>query len=210
MLTPDPVGIDELKSTLLSQGSQTDLESLLGLTEGMISVDEGRLLYGLARDVQDLAIVEVGSYRGRSTVALARGSLDGHHVPVFAIDPHEEFEGVLGGQFGHEDRGAFMTAMLETGSFEVVRLINLSSEVVTAAWTKPVGLLWIDGDHRYEGVRRDFECWSPHLAEGAMVAFDDATNPEIGPWELLEELSAAGRLAPTASVGKIRAFRFLG
>ncbi len=210
MLTPDPIGIDELKSTLLARTDQADLQRLLGLTEGMISMEEGRLLYDLARAVQGAAVVEVGSYRGRSTVALARGSLDGHRVPVYAIDPHENFEGVLGGQFGHEDRGAFMSAMLATGSFEVVRLINLSSELVTPAWSEPIGLLWIDGDHRYEGVRRDFECWAPHLAEGAVVAFDDATDPELGPWKLLEELSAAGRLEASACTGKVRTFRWLG
>lgn len=160
--------------------------------------------------MRDTSIVEVGSYRGRSTVALAHGSLDGCCVPVYAIDPHEEFEGVLGGQFGYEDRGAFMSAMVATGSFEVVRLVNLSSGLVTAAWREPIGLLWIDGDHRYEGVRRDFECWAAHLAEGAVVAFDDATDPGLGPWKLLEELLAAGRVEGSVSTGKVRAFRFLG
>ena len=95
-------------------------------------------------------------------------------------------------------------------SLDEGRLINLSSEIVTAAWNKPVGLLWIDGDHRYAGVRGDFECWSPELAQGAMVAFDDATDPELGPWKLLEEFSAAGRLEPSATIDKVRAFRFLG
>src|SRR4051794_20320161 len=113
-------------------------------TQGMTSFKEVSLLYELAREAKVGCIVEVGSYRGRSTVALGLGSLDGNRVPVFAIDPHEEFRGVLGGQFGPEDRGAFFRAMLDTACYQVVRLVNLSSEVVASQWTKPVGLLWID------------------------------------------------------------------
>jgi len=33
--------------------------------------------------------------------------------------------------------------------------------------------LLIDGDHRYAGVRRDFELWSPLVRKGGFVAFHD-------------------------------------
>ena len=33
--------------------------------------------------------------------------------------------------------------------------------------------LFIDGDHSYEGVRRDFELYSPLAEVGALVAFHD-------------------------------------
>jgi predicted O-methyltransferase YrrM len=33
--------------------------------------------------------------------------------------------------------------------------------------------LFIDGDHSYDGVRRDFELYSPLAADGALVAFHD-------------------------------------
>ena len=85
-------------------------------------------------------------------MALGRGSLDGHRVPVFIIEPHQTFTGVRGGRFGPADAGAFYRAILETGCYHVVRLVSLSSEQVTAAWSWPVALLWIDGDHRYEGA----------------------------------------------------------
>jgi hypothetical protein len=172
-------------------------------TQGMTSFKEVSLLYELAREAKDGCIVEVGSYRGRSTVALGLGSMDGNRVPVFAIDPHEEFRGVLGGQFGPEDRGAFFRAMLDTACYQVVRLVNLSSEAVAARWTKPVDLLWIDGDHSYEGVKRDFSCWSPHLTDDAMVAFDDATDPTIGPHKMIAELLESGLFQKTETVNKI-------
>ena len=38
---------------------------------------------------------------------------------------------------------------------------------------KKVDLLFIDGDHSYEGVKKDFEMYSPLVADGGMIAFHD-------------------------------------
>lgn len=183
------------------------LQECFEKTEGMISLEGATLLYEMARRVKKGCIIEVGSYRGRSAVALGRGSLDGYKVPVYAIEPHEEFTGVLGGKFGPEDRGAFYRAMLETGCYSVVRLINLGSRIVAPNWDKEVQLLWIDGDHSYEGVKADFDAWSPHLAADAIVAFDDTKNPKLGPIKLVNELVEQGRYTIRERVGKITVMR---
>lgn len=183
------------------------IEEFLDRTEGMTSFEEAKLLYELAREVRSGCIVEVGAYRGRTAVALGRGSLDGYRVPVFTIEPHETFTGVLGGQFGPADAGAFHKAMLETGCYHVVRLVNLRSEQVVRDWRLPVALLWIDGDHRYEGVRRDFESWRPHLLQGASIVFDDAADPAIGPHRLIAEILATGEYEKVGDFGKIAVLR---
>ena len=113
------------------------VEEFLRRTEGFTSFEEAELLYDLAREVRSGCIVEVGAYRGRSTVSLGRGALDGHRVPVYSIEPHQTFTGVLGGRFGPADAGAFHRAMLETGCYHVVRLVSLSSEQVTPGWSLP-------------------------------------------------------------------------
>jgi Methyltransferase domain len=152
----------------------------------MIASEEAELLSRLASEVRDGCIVEVGSWRGGSTIALARSAT----VPVYAIEPHEHFNGVMGGVFGPQDRVAFFQNLLAAGVVEKVRLVNLSSEIITPGWTMPVGLLWIDGDHRYEAVRRDFECWQPHLI--GPVVFHDATGSTLGPTKLKDEIVAEG------------------
>lgn len=154
--------------------------------EGAISPAECALLYELARTTADGCIVEVGSYRGKSTAALALGSLAGQRVPVYAIEPHEHFKGVLGGEFGPGDRVEFFKNMLAVGVGEIVRLVNLSSEIVTPGWQQPVGLLWIDGDHRYETVRRDFAGWEPFVISGGLIAFHDSLDPTLGPSQVIE------------------------
>ena len=173
-------------------------------TEGMTSWDEAAMLFELAQQVTSGCIVEVGSYRGRSAVALGLGALAGRQPAVYAVDPHATFRGVLGGEFGPEDRAAFYRAMLNSGCYQIVRLVNLSSEQVAPQWTLPIGLLWIDGDHTEAGVRRDWNCWSPHLLPTARIAWDDATDPAIGPYQLIAELLASGEYRELRQVGKAR------
>lgn len=174
--------------------------------EGMVSDAEAAKLTELAAEVpEDACIVEVGSYRGRSTCALAIGAADG--ARVYAIEPHESFEGVLGGSFGPPDRRAFFENLLRVGVVEKVRLVNLSAEIVCKGWTLPIGLLWIDGDHTEEGVRRDFGAFEPFLRPGGVVAFHDARDPEGGPAKLLEELRASGAYEPADAVGELVALR---
>ena len=38
---------------------------------------------------------------------------------------------------------------------------------------KKSDLLFIDGDHSYEGCRRDVESWIPHLNTGGLIAMHD-------------------------------------
>jgi predicted O-methyltransferase YrrM len=45
-----------------------------------------------------------------------------------------------------------------------------------------IDFLFIDGDHRYEGVRRDFEMYGPLVRKGGIIAFHDIVP---GPSELV-------------------------
>jgi glycosyltransferase involved in cell wall biosynthesis/predicted O-methyltransferase YrrM len=188
---------------------QTDLgelQAFLTRYPGGISVEEGMALRRYAADCAGGHIVEIGSFRGKSSVALGMGAIQSG-VQVFCIDPHAEFTGVYGGKFGPQDRGAFYQVMLDTKLFERVALINLASREAARAWQQPIGLLFIDGDHSYRGVRGDFEAWEPHVSLGGVVAFDDATDPAIGPRPLIDQILASGRYAPLETVGKIRFLR---
>jgi predicted O-methyltransferase YrrM len=37
----------------------------------------------------------------------------------------------------------------------------------------PVDFLFIDGDHTYEGVKKDYEMYSPLVKKGGLIAFHD-------------------------------------
>ena len=169
--------------------------------EGSVSKTEARLLYTFAKNVKEGCIVEIGSARGRSTAALALGSLEGSNVPVYAIEPHEEFIGVKGGKFGPQDRVEFFKNMLRIGCVEIVRLINLRSQDVAQCWTQSIGFLWIDGDHSYEAVKHDLEAFGAYLVPGGFIALHDS-NLE-GPARVITEAIASGRYHRVRQVEQI-------
>jgi hypothetical protein len=86
-------------------------------------------------------------------------------------------------------------------------LVSLSSEQVVQGWRLPVALLWIDGDHRYEGVRRDFDSWRPYLIKGAAVVLDDTADASLGPHRLIAELLATGGYDAVREFGKMTVLR---
>lgn len=64
------------------------LDIVMGI-EGQITRSEARVLADLTEEVPaDSLIVEIGTYRGRSTIALAFGSLMHNKNRVYAVDPH--------------------------------------------------------------------------------------------------------------------------
>lgn len=185
-------------------------DQLMRDLRGGITVKEAAFLRRLASGISNGCIVEVGSFQGKSAVALGYGvrdQVDGDRCIVYCIEPHRPFTGFYGGKFGPSDRGAFYRTMCNTGAFNEVALINRSSEQVTPGWNEPVGLLFIDGDHRYEAVRRDFDCWDPHVLLDGIVAFDDASDPACGPYKVIDEVIRSGCYQRLETVGKIVALR---
>jgi hypothetical protein len=88
----------------------------------------------------------------------------------------------------------------------IVAVVSLSSQAAAYAWTqKNVGLLWIDGDHRYPAVSEDFHCWSRFVVPNGLVAFHDASAPGVK--QLVDELVGKGRLLPAGNVEALSWFR---
>jgi GR25 family glycosyltransferase involved in LPS biosynthesis len=100
-----------------------------------------------------------------------------------------------------------MRAMEKTGLHRHVRLVNVSSEFLSDEWPMPVSVLFIDGDHRYDAAKRDFECWRGKLAPRAMVVLDDASDPSHGPGQLGQELVDSGTFVREAAIGKMVCLR---
>lgn len=186
-----------------------ELELMLSIP-GSTDSEEVSLLYDLARNVTRGCIVEVGSAKGRSTVALALGATSGGGAPVYAIDPHEHFRGVLGGVFTPKNRAIFLESLLRTDTAETVRLVNLSSEVVPPRWRQDVGLVFIDGDHRVEPAMLDFECWTKHVVVGGLMVLHDSTDPSLGPRRVVELALASGEYEMIGIVSRATILRWVG
>jgi glycosyltransferase involved in cell wall biosynthesis len=178
--------------------------------KGGVSLDEASLLRRLASETDSGCIVEIGSFRGKSAVALAIGVRDrseGDRPAIYCVEPHRPFTGFYGGCFGPQDRGVFFEVMLKTGCYQEVALINLPSDMVVPGWRDPIGLLFIDGDHHYDAVKQDFELWESHLVSNGLLVLDDSKDPACGPFQLQQEIMSSGRYILEDSVGKISVLR---
>jgi predicted O-methyltransferase YrrM len=138
---------------------------------GGISLEVGQLLRELASGVEaGQCIVEIGAFKGRSTCFLADGAQPG--VEVISIDAH----GLLGashhhtGMYGHP---ATRAAYLEhVAAYAYVRNVHALSKNAPLP-EEPIGLLWIDGDHSYEGAKLDIDKFGPRVVHGGFMVIDD-------------------------------------
>lgn len=147
----------------------------------------------------DQAIVELGVFQGRTALLMAWGARQGDRAHVWAIDAWNLAGNLYGPPF--TDPGTRNWARYNvraTGYSNDVTLVQGFSLAEAEKWSGPsVGLLFIDGDHSYDGARGDFLSWSHHLAPGAVVAFDDYGHPDWpGVAEAVDALVSEGILDP--------------
>lgn len=176
------------------------------VSKSMMSDEELDFLQRVACYVGKGCVVEIGSWRGRSAIALAKG-LSESGLPestlVYCVEPHEAFVGFYGYRFGPADRKAFFEAVLNAQCSERIALVNLKSLDVVKAWTKPIGLLLVDGDHTYENVEKEVAAWLPLICEGGHLIFNDALDANAGPYHVIKSLVAAGKFREAGQVGKV-------
>lgn len=172
---------------------------LMNTIEGWLQEDEADLLIAISHKAlielpQPFAIVEVGSYCGRSTVVLASVvQAICPDVKVYAIDPHE---GKVGAQDQdlfdtHPTKEKFQQNIANAGLTSIVELIPQCSFEV--AWEKPISLILIDGLHDYANVSRDFLHFEPWLVPGAYIAFHDYADYYPGVKAFVGEILVSGR-----------------
>lgn len=138
-------------------------------------------MYNAAKKVRGgNAIVEIGSWKGRSTVCLASGSKDGNKADIYAVDHHtgsSEHRRMFGKVDTFED---FRRNVREAGLSAFVKTIRDTSEKTALSFEKPVGLLFIDGSHEYKFVKLDFRLWFIKVVNGGSVVFHDSWHM-LGP-----------------------------
>jgi predicted O-methyltransferase YrrM len=183
-----------------------DLKKLSEI-EGQITSDEASELARLASEVQpNQDIVEIGSYRGRSTCALAVGSIRGHGNRVYAVDPHVEFVGPKGGHYGPADQAVLYENLSRMRLGEIVAIVSLPSQSAARAWPgESIGLLWIDGDHNYPAVLADVDAGYPHVVHGGIIAFHDVDMSDVS--RVIDHSIQQGKMSAVGMIDGMRWFK---
>lgn len=157
-----------------------EVREVVAHIDGWLTDREVEFLFRTARRCPaEAVILEIGSFEGKSTVCLAKASQAGPRVKVYAVDPHVgsiEQSMWLGGASSFE---AFKRNIERAQVDDVVVPIVTTSQLAAEGWDKPIGFLWIDGDHSYRGAKLDFALFGRWVVEGGIIAFHDATQGEL-------------------------------
>lgn len=176
--------------------------------DGQTDPDELELLIKLASNIKPPElIVEIGSFRGRSTVALALAARD-CGGRVVAVDPYEGLAGNTPVGQGVMHQRVFMINLLLSGASANTSCVNMPSHAAAQSIRQSsVGLLFIDGDHSYESARNDYESWISRVAGNGVIAFHDSVNAHWGSAKFVAELGQSSQLTKVSTVGSITVFR---
>ena len=145
------------------------------LSHGIASLrlDEAALLFRLVRGLGRATIVELGRYKGGSTLLMAVAMPPGSSL--WSYDLHVGHPpGVTGERLDAELAGA-----LRRYGIEGVQLIVGDTRSVEQP-PGPYDLVFVDADHSYEGARADVERWAPLVRPGGHLLFHDAVD--TGGW----------------------------
>jgi predicted O-methyltransferase YrrM len=175
---------------------------------GFLLEPEGRFLGLVAASLNvDGGIVEVGSFKGKSTVMLAK-ICQRYGLPrIAAIDPHNFNNAELKKRKTSLDSTTydeFLANLRSTGVLGWVEPYRAYSYDVSRSWKDPIRLLWIDGDHSYRGAKGDFDAFLPHVVPGGVVAFHDALHEFSGPIRVfVEDVLRSDHFGAAGFVGSI-------
>lgn len=142
-----------------------------------------------ARKVENLC--EIGTFKGGTLFIWCQLASD--NARIFSID-------LPGGPFGggyNERAIPFFQSFRKPG--QVLKCIRGDSHSPTThkslagmIGAKPVDFLFIDGDHTYNGVKKDFEDYSSFVGPGGIIAFHDIVKrenePDIQVWRFWAEI----------------------
>jgi predicted O-methyltransferase YrrM len=178
---------------------RAELQQIMDRT-AYIHDDEIPILAGYASMVKG-NIVEIGAGYGASTAILLMNAND--RISVHSIDPFVRDSMSTGLHSSVEEcRNCVKRVLLSLNKGDALdrwKLHVAYNQEVVISWKLPIELIYLDGDHHYEVVRRDFENWLPYVQLGGYILLHDSrrimgekcdqfARGWIGPTRLAEEL----------------------
>lgn len=162
--------------------------------DGWLTPSEATCLYSFSKKIPPKGlIVEIGSWKGKSTYCLAKGI--NTNGKILAIDPFD-YSGEPGSKKDYESRKNGIEPLKEftenMKKFGVIKKIEIKKGISKdfVEQIKDIDLLFIDGDHSIEGCKYDYENYGHKIKAGGFLLFHDY-NPirkGIGPTWVIENL----------------------
>jgi len=174
--------------------------------EGFLTEREMRFLALLgACPTAEGRILEIGSFKGRSSVILSKSAGLAGDPRISAVDPltspSETDPDLKGQESGWDD---FQDNLKRAGVIDHVDFHRTTSDELAKTWRRPLRLLWIDGDHTYAGTKSDFTKFVPHLSDHGIIAMHDVIHEFDGGIRVFsEDILLSDHFGPCGLVGTI-------
>lgn len=126
----------------------------------------------LVKDAKPARIMEIGTAKGATLLCWCRIA----SLQVISVDLEG---GIHGGGYPPAKQSLYREFTTGRAGVQLVLLQENSQIMATRQKVESVlageklDVLFIDGDHSYEGVKRDFELWSPLVRPGGIILFHD-------------------------------------
>ena len=154
------------------------VQAAVAQVDGWLSPDQIARLFQAARSTRrGDQIVEIGSFRGRSTIVIARSAPPG--VSIVAIDPHagnDRGPNELAGYAPEAelDHDAFLANLAAAGVADRVHHVRESSNAAHRHVDGSIAVLFIDGAHRFAPARADIRDWGGRVSAAGTLLVHDA------------------------------------
>jgi predicted O-methyltransferase YrrM len=136
--------------------------------------DEAEYIYDLVKSLDSPYAVEIGRMLGGSAILMASAG-----AQVLSLDLH--VSKTVEGEKGEVADIALDKKLQELGLRNKVEIIVADSHTYdTTSLIEKVDILFIDGDHSYEGVKKDYENWFKTVKSGGHILFHDACRSRGG------------------------------
>jgi len=139
------------------------------LIKSDLSTEERIVLYKLALGRK--SIIEIGSYIGASACCFGAAMKESGVGRVYCIDTWNNDAMTEG------SRDTYAEFLKNTAAFEqfIVPIRGFSTEVIDLICTKidHIDMIFIDGDHSYQGVKSDWDRYKVFLKTGSVIVFHD-------------------------------------
>jgi len=194
---------------LLPENFEAVLSDVIEITksvEGYLTEREIKFLFLLGVcPTANGEVLEIGSFKGKSTIVLAKAVKCINNKKVISVDPLTSpaiTDPAL------KDKSSVLEDFQNNIKFAKVEdsleFHQMFSYELAKDWNRMIRLLWVDGDHTYLGTKVDFDLFSKFLSDGAIVAFHDVLANFDGPIRVfMNDILLSDSFGPAGLCGTI-------
>jgi len=134
-----------------------------------VSEEEGRLLYSITRRVKPYIAIETGTGIGYSAIHIGQALKDNGRGSLITCEADI-------GQFSAIEKN-----VKRSNLDKYIHCLNCKGVELADLYDLPcVGLVFLDSDHSYENVKKEFEVFSNMLSSSGMIIMHDVLEKEVG------------------------------